>query len=389
MPRNRSKQLVIFDLDNTLTNTLKCWGTSTAAIVTMLQESFGIGEQPIVDAIRRAPTQYRFSDFGGLIDWLDDQGVLPQAENPSRQYTKDVTKQYLCNVWRQRQKEWTFFYDDTVATLKNIKTRKTSMALYTDSDAPSMIARMWLLARSATIKGELADENELAKMFSHYYCQPSIKDDYSVLKSIDPDFVHIMKKNMTIWQDRVYKPSADHMLAILEDFKTEPKYALMVDDTAKDGGCARPLSVDFAWCRFGADIDADTVATAKRIASPMFQYGLQAVKDCFNARSAPSKTLHNSLAELKSLYQFVPGQPFSGADHSGRSSPACPRNDAGPAEKIPVLKRVWPPSHVHTRDMPLGPATHLPSAPTPPAPANSNGTADQEKSDQPSKPQPV
>lgn len=389
MPRNRSKQLVVFDLDNTLTDTLKCWGASTAAVVTMLQESFGIEEQPIVDAIRRAPTQYRFSDFSGLIDWLDDEGILPLAESPSRQYAKNITKQYLCNVWRQHQKAWTFFYDDTIATLQNIRAQKTSMALYTDSDAPSMIARMWLLARSATAKGALADETALAEMFSHYYCQPSIKDDHDVLKYIDPDFVHIMKRNMTLWQDRVYKPSTDHLLTILEDFKTEPEYALMVGDTAKDGGCARPLSIDFAWCRFGANIDADTVATAKRIASPIFQYGLQAVTDCFNARSAPSKTLRKSLAELKRHYHFVPGQAFSDADHSGRSSPAYPRNDADPVGKIPPLKRVWPPSHVHTRDMPLGPATHLPPTPTPPAPANSNDTADQEKPDQPKKPQPV
>ncbi len=389
MLKSHPKQLVVFDLDNTLTDTLRCWAAATSTVVREMVSTFGIERQPLIEAIRRAPTQYRFSDFGSLIDWLDQEKILPQATNQSRQYIKDMTKQYLCMIWRQKQKEFTFLYGDTVDTLKSIREHKTATALYTDSDAPSMIARMWLLARTAVAKNELADEIELVTLFDHFYCQPSIKDDYDVLKNIDPDFVHAMKHNMTLWQDRQYKPSPEHMWVIASDFRTDPAYTLMVGDTSKDGGCARPLAIDFAWCRFGANVDATTVAIAQEIASPIFQYGLKAVTACFNAHSAPSRTLRHSLAELQNQYEFAPGKPFSGMAGSEQSSLACPRIDADPADHIPVIKRVWPSSHVHKRDMPLGPATHLPPMPIKPDPANSSGTAGPERPDQPKRPQPA
>lgn len=389
MSTSIGKSLVVFDLDNTLTNTLKCWATATNEVVNLMGPAFGIDEQILIDAIRRAPSQYRFSDFLGLIEWLDREQVLPQAASPIDQYRKDITKHHLCNVWHRHQKQQSFLYPETMESLQTIKASKAATAIYTDSDAPSMIARMWLLARSAVRDGLIKDEEEFATLFDHYYCQPSIQDDYGFLKNADPDFIHIMKKRMTIWQDKIYKPSTDHMLMIMGDFNAEPKSTLMVGDTAKDSGCARPLGIDVAWCRFGADIDDQTINTAKRVASPLFQYGLQAVTACFNKSNQPSHTLENNLNELNLHFRFIPGNPFMEQDHNGRSLPAYPHNGVDPAIRSQALKRVWPDSHVHIRSMPMGPATHLPPAPPAQAPANSSGMADQGTPVALAKPQPV
>ena len=383
------KSLVAFDLDNTLTNTLKCWATATYEVVNLMGPAFGIDENILIDAIRRAPSQYRFSDFSGLLEWLDREQVLPQPADPYDKYRKEITKHHLSNVWHRHQKEQSFLYPDTLESLQDIKAAKTAMVIYTDSDAPSMISRMWLLARSAVRDGLLKDEHEFAALFDHYYCQPSIEDDYSFLKNVDPDFIHLMKKRMTIWQDKIYKPSADHMLMIMGDFNAEPATTLMVGDTAKDSGCARPLGIDAAWCRFGADIDARTIATAQKVASPLFQYGLNAITACFNRNNQPTHTLETSLRELTLHFQFVPGNPFTEQDHNGRSLPAYPHNGVDPAIRSQALKRVWPDSHVHIRNMPMGPATHLLPVPPAQAPANSSGTADQGTPVAPAKPQPV
>lgn len=376
-PRKKQaeKSLVVFDLDNTLTNTLACWAAATYEVVSLMGPAFALDEQPLIDAIRRAPSQYRFSDFAGLMAWLDREHILPQTTEPLAQYRKDIIKNHLCNVWHHHQKQHTYLYPGTMDALQAIRAEKTAMALYTDSDAPSMIARMWLLAREATRAGQLADEQDFATLFDHYYCQPGMEDDYNFLKNVDPDFIHLMKKRMTLWQDKIYKPSTDHMLMIMQDFNASPAATLMIGDTAKDSGCARPLGIDAAWCRFGADIDAHTVATAQKIASPAFQYGLAAISACFNQRNQPTHTLENNLAELQKLFRFVPGNPFSEQDHSGRSLPAYPHSAVDPQARNQMLKRVWPDSHVHTRTLPLGPATHLPPAPSMPAPPAANDKA--------------
>lgn len=383
------KSLVVFDLDNTLTNTLKCWARATYEVVNLMAPAYGLEEQPLIEAIRRAPTQYRFSDFSGLISWLDREQILPQMTDPGEQYRKDIISHHLCNVWHFHQKQHTLLYPETMNALRAIKDAQAAMVIYTDSDAPSMTARMWLLARDAARNKLINDEQEFAELFDHYYCQPGMEDDYSFLKNVDPDFIHAMKKRMTIWQDKIYKPSTDHMLMILQDFDTGPAAALMVGDTAKDTGSARPLGIEAAWCRFGADIDAETINTAQKIASPLFQYGLKAVTACFNKHNKPTHTLHNNLAELPQHFHFVPGNTFNAQDHSGRSSLAYPHNGADPAGKNPALKRVWPHSHVHTRNMPLGPATHLPPVPQAPAPEAANDKAGPGIQAAPAKPQPA
>lgn len=364
MPRKRHKELVVFDLDNTLTNSLQCWGEATLAAVRLLVDQFGIDEEKTIEAIRRAPSQYRFSDFGSLTEWLDREGALPQPQDPYDRYRKDITKHYARQIWFQRQKEMTFFYEGTVEALNAIKAQGTATAIYTDAEASSLIRRTWLLAHNARQRGEINDEHELLDLFDHYYCQPSIELDFDILKDVDLPFVHRMKRNMTLWQDLVYKPSTDHGLIILQDFGVPAKRALMVGDTAKDGGCARPLGMDFAWCRFGAEIDPVTVATAQKIASPKFQYGMASIIACFNQHSDPTHTLRRDLRELMMHFKFVKGPAFSLQAHNGRSLPAYRHNGADPATGMTAAKRMAHDFHAQQRLPPLGPSTHLePAAP--------------------------
>lgn len=359
MPAKRHKELVVFDLDNTLTNSMKSWSSATLQTVNLLIEEFGLDEQKIIDDIRRAPSQYRFSDFGSLIEWLDRQQSLPRPTSPMDEYKKQITKDYLRQIWFQRENELTRFYGSTVQTLQDIKCGGTATALYTDAEASSLIRRLWVMARHARREGLLKDEHDLPAMFDHYYCQPSIECDREILKYVDTDFVVMMKKKMTLWQDKAYKPSAPHMQIILDDFATPAKKALMVGDTAKDGGCARPLGVDFAWCHFGADLDEQTVSTAQRIASPKFQYGMAAIRACFSESSNPTHTLVHNLAELHRFFAFKQGCSFRIPAYNAGSSLGNPHSGAGLSEQNPMAKRLQHDFHARRLMSPLGPATHI------------------------------
>ena len=135
MPAPIEKDLVIFDLDNTLTDTLKFWGTATCEAVELMIEQFDLDRAIIIAAIQRAPAQYRFADFGALIEWLDAEKILPITKNPAQQYSKDITKIYLRQLWFARQREMTVLYDGALETLTAIRANKTAIVVYTDGEA--------------------------------------------------------------------------------------------------------------------------------------------------------------------------------------------------------------------------------------------------------------
>src|SRR5690606_16498263 len=93
------KTLAVFDLDNTLTDTLTFWATAITPVAHVLSQHFGMNEQHMVNTILRAPGQYRFSDIGRLITWLDKEGELPRAHNPAEQHEIDIAKWILTHNW--------------------------------------------------------------------------------------------------------------------------------------------------------------------------------------------------------------------------------------------------------------------------------------------------
>ena len=190
------KTLAVFDLDNTLTDTLTCWATALRPVAHTLSTSFGMSETRIAEKMLAAPSQFRFNDVGRLVDWLDEEGELPRAANPHEQHEIDVTKWVLRQNWYAAQKRMTTFYPDALETLQELKRRQAATALYTDAEASSMIRRMWFLAHNARRAGQIRSEEEVIGLFDHFYSQASHEDDQRVLRDVDVRFTLKMKEKM-------------------------------------------------------------------------------------------------------------------------------------------------------------------------------------------------
>lgn len=377
----RHKKLAIFDLDNTLTDTLGFWAAATGPCVRLLCELTGADEDRLVAAVRAAPAQYRFCDFGSLVNWLDDNGHLPAARTPIERYGRDVLKGSVRDLWFRKQKEMSLFYQGGLEALQQIKKDGGAIALYSDTEASAMIRRFWLLSYNAGGRDVRAAEAVL-DLVDHIYTMPSIECDQAILRDVDIRFVQAFKQKMTIWSDNRRKPAPDHTGLILADFGVTADEALFIGDSDKDCGSAQPLGVDFAWYRPGADISADTVATAQRLASPDYRYGLQAMIDSFGPAGVPGLHISRTMGELFSHFQFGPGASFNPDCTSGSANP-CPRNDGAIPAQIPVARRLASLFHIQSPRSPMGPASHLPPELQVPASQAPAGKADRGKKDPP------
>jgi FMN phosphatase YigB (HAD superfamily) len=355
------KTLAVFDLDNTLTDSLTFWATAIRPVAHTLAEGFGMGEERLVRTILAAPGQYRFSDIGHLITWLDERGELPRAHNPGEQHDIDMVKWSLRHNWYAAQKKMTVFYPGALDTLRALKAQGTAVALYTDTEASSMIRRLWLMAHNARRAGQIREEEDILGLFDQFYSQPSIDDDSRILRDVDLRFVQKIKTKMTLWTDGRYKPAPGCLDVIMKDFRTTPGRTVMVGDTHNDGGCAVPHRASFAWAHYGARIAPEIEASARRMASSHYKYGVGDIQAAFDATSRPDKILRESITEIFDHYRFVSGNEFTA--YTGESEGSRRRKPGGQAAGKPPAHRLHGFSPSPTRIPPLGPATHFPPAP--------------------------
>ena len=351
------KTLAVFDLDNTLTDTLTFWATALKPVAHVLSDSFGMSEERIAEKMLAAPSQFRFNDVGRLVDWLDEEGELPRATNPHEQHQIDTTKWILRQNWYATQKRMTTFYPDALETLQKLKQQDTATAMYTDAEASSMIRRVWFLAYNARRAGKIRNEEDVLHLFDHFYSQASHEDDQRVLRDIDVRFTLKMKEKMSIWTAAKYKPQPDFMGVIMRDFNVKAQSTVMVGDTHNDGGGAVPHKAAFAWAHYGARIAPEIEDAARKMASTHYKYGVKDISACFDATCKPSVTLHESAAELFDHYSFAPGAVFSPERASAAGAPR--RNRAGQEGQSPAVYRLHDPVRLHTRTTPLGPASHF------------------------------
>lgn len=390
------KSLVIWDLDNTLTDSAGFWAVATAQSIAMLRENFDLCDETLKKAAQRGPAQYRFSDFGRMIEWMHQEKILPQPTSGEDDYRLTITRRAIAQAWYKKQAEMSVFYPHSVSTLRTISAHGTRMAIYTDTDVPSMIRRLWLMAKNATKTGELSNPIELFHLFDHFYAQPACEDDSAVLRDVDTSFILRMKHNTSILTpdpvtgEERRKPSGEHIAQILHDFKVAPRNALMMGDSDKDGGSAKLGGIDFAWLKYGATLDINTVNKSRCMISKGYKWGLAGIREGFNEQGiTPTITLRKALPELLKKVDFIGGAKFSPCNE--QTAPACPHRVACPDTQTatPTVHRLGSSFQSQSRLSPTGPASHF--SPAPPAPAQQDPScmAGPEKPNSPAGPKPA
>lgn len=313
------KKLVIFDLDNTLTDAFAVWQRAAVIILDNLSEQFQIDRAVLNEAYRSAPEQYRFSDFEKMVEWFDLCGHLPQAQNAQDQYRKDITKLYITGLVKKAAAEESSFYTDALETLRALKAQNVSVAVHTDAIAAPAIRSFWKMALNTTPNTTMNtgdDPHDVLGLVDHFYVRPGTQDDEDALVGIDPTFIWAMKRKTSLWCDGLQKPEPLHTQVILDDFSLMPADAVMVGDSNKDGGCARPIGVDFVWFRRGATVSAESASVLESISRPGWSYGADSILKKFDAASSPNLVV-DDLRDILTQYQFASGPRHSPVEAGG------------------------------------------------------------------------
>jgi FMN phosphatase YigB (HAD superfamily) len=382
------KTLFIFDLDNTLTDSAGLTAAASREAARTMARALNIPLDDLYAAIRKSPDQFRFSDFGRVARWLDEEGHLPPASTPQGRQAREALIRTVDIGWKKARRELTVLYSGVLDALRAIHAGGASIALFTDAEAAPMMQRIHDLAVNAAASDPSLKPEDLTGLFSHFYCQPGLAPDEELLGQCDTGFIRAMKEKTTIWRDRVLKPATGHMQTIMKDHGTAPAQAVMVGDSYKDGACAVPLGVDFVWFAPGTAFSEEDIDSLLAISDPGWCYGTAFIKAQFNGANSPTRIVQASFDEIPGLFRIEPGKPFRNSDCNAPGTDGYCRSCACHADQTRPGLRLKPLFQLQSPLPPLGPASHLPRVRSASAAPGSSDKADREKTKSPASPPP-
>lgn len=322
--RNLPKiELALFDADDTIWHAYGPWAVCMDPAYHDLVNVLGANPAETQDFIQNKATgQHRFNDYGGLSHFLNAQGLIPRSDDPQEQYERDIIRRNIRSRFFHDWQKQTVFYEGTIGTFRKIKQAGTAIAVWTDSDAPSVIRRYHSACKNA---GMITQQMiETLDLFDAFYVMPSHECDSLLLWNIDDELIHAFKRRMVISsKPKAFKPADPAQvpdargMAIMDDFGAKPENTLMMGDSNKDVFAALQSGIHGVWFKKGANQNAKTVEMLTRFASPRYKYGLENILAEL-ARHAPDEnyiTIEENIAELAEHFTFAP------APHGYRHSP--------------------------------------------------------------------
>lgn len=309
--------LALFDADDLLWHAYGPWAACMQPAIQDLIDYLGANPEKLRHCIQtEAIGQHRFNDYGGLSHFLNGrEGLIPKSQDPQEQYERDIIRR---NIRRRFFEDWrrlTQFYNGTLETVTKLKQAGTAVAIWTDSDAPSLIRRFDSCCRNTGL--DLNQAVAFIRQFDAIYAMPSVECDSRLLWNIDTDLIYALKDRLVISSDpKGWKPATPEPVAnsrgraILADFNTAPENALMVGDSHKDVFAGKQSGMHCAWFKKGADQDKKTVDMLTRIASPRYKYGINAIQEQLDTYLPDGGyvVLENNIAELENYFTFAPAE---------------------------------------------------------------------------------
>lgn len=339
-------KLALFDADDMIWRAYGPWAACMEPAINDLVRYLGADPEKLRHCIQNeAAGQHRFNDFGGLCHFLKQEKIIPVTGDEREDYERDIIRRNIRSRFFHDWRKLTVFYPQTLETLTKIKESGTATAIWTDSDAPTVIRRFDSACKNAGLSAQ--QQIEALKLIDAFYVMPSVECDSRILWNVDPDFIHAFKKKMMISaQPKAWKPSSPEPMenargkAIMADFGVLPENTVMMGDSNKDVFAALQSGIHAAWFKKGADQDAKTVEMLSRYASPRYKYGLGSIMEqlALHAPDANYITLHESMAELLDHFTFAPAEsayrhsPLSQTWHIPLAS--APLTQVGRREKI-------------------------------------------------------
>lgn len=324
-PRKKEVKYVISDMDNTFTDTIKAWTHATDRALNRFAASRGLSTDDIDKAIRKMPDEFRFGDITQMLGALSDEfnGKSPAEKARLAKIDHDIRKE-----WYESQAKNTHFYAGVVETLRELKRdTRAKFIIYTDSREHTCLRRLYNLTRNHAKLDPTFNAQELYDLVDGIYVQPGkgVPGPKPQTQE-EADFWALFKQKQVALPHRSSKPNPANMKRILREIGARKDEAIMLGDTALDGGSARPAGVDFVWVPYGTQVSEKSLRLFDRIGPKHWYIGYDYVKGSFDDTSKPHYKFHKGLHELFEQFTF-PGKDAAN-DNKAKPRPKKTRKPA-------------------------------------------------------------
>lgn len=297
-PKKKDVELIVCDIDNTLSDFFNKWADTLDYAVTELAKSRKIEKKVIFDDIKENVAGHnQFYDMTGLI--RESRVLFPKTQEEARRFEKDDQRIiHECDRRRGRDK----MFDGVLVTLKKAKKQGAKVVMYTDAPMELALLRLSSMKMpSDMVDGLYARPEGGSNAEESRYLRPllSTKKSRAYRKALGDSLVELKDE---------WKPNPETFKRILKDHGvTDPSRAVMVGDNIKsDGGSAIPAGADFAWQKSGGAVTPkaqDVYQAINRMTE--YKVGTEAQMSQINDQNRPTVVLEKNFAELAKHYNFV------------------------------------------------------------------------------------
>jgi phosphoglycolate phosphatase-like HAD superfamily hydrolase len=323
-----SVEVIVSDIDNTITDFFGQWAKITDDAIGDLAESRNKMRGPndqlkkddlLKEMSENASGEHVFHNLEQTMAVLPS--LKPRNEAEKKAFAKDDAK--IIHNWKKDREGIMKPYEGVKETMEKAKAAGTKIVLYTDSPVTST------MHRASILLGKDAD-----RLVDAIYTQPDAANAANEkpampVKAKHADVLESLAKKTTVLPRGSHKPNPETLASIVQEFGADPKKVVMVGDTYNDVAGAPKTgevleargyanvkkgdNVIAAWQRAGADVNPRTVELASK-AQPDKDYkiGIVPVQEKMKANGVkPDVVLGTGWPELSKRFQFDKFQQFS------------------------------------------------------------------------------
>ena len=298
----KNKSLFIFDVDNTLSDTMNVWGDAFDYALDALSKSRGISREylekdifdNVPDHLRHIPGVVAGKDIVQTMSFAPC--LKPKNDEEAKKFAQDDAK--IIHEW-QKIKQKACPYKGAIATLRKLKQAGATVVLYTDSRESSCVPR-------------LAKMDFPADLIDGFYVQPDLDKEGKPITLPVKDkavaFREALGSKLVVQPPKSSKPNPDAVKRIMKDFGvTDKSLAVMIGDNIRsDGGSGRGAGIDFAWQKAGATPSDATLKLYERFAtSKEYSIAVEGHYKQMNDSNRPTEVLEKGVTDVLKYYKPV------------------------------------------------------------------------------------
>ena len=248
--------LIISDIDNTISDYFNNWGEAWDMGIGRLAASRGIAKDDLYAEIREKASGYaRFHNFPDIVKEtpslsLEGKSAEERArlEKEDAKICHDVAKQYHGN---------NKLYDGVLATIRKAKAAGTKVVFYTDSPASGAVARMADMGYPLDLVDGLvcrADGTTEEVDGKIRFKKAPLQVSGGTYSKYRDELVAKLGDKLVINGGDVWKPNMKVLEDIMALHGSTAEQTVMVGDNIKSDGGAVRLGCHFAWQKEGSEV---------------------------------------------------------------------------------------------------------------------------------------